>query len=70
VTRRTSAEVQNRVRRVDVLDVAVLKVVGGVRRVEAFGGDGRRVAPLILDADGVLEAVRSEDVFLVGGSRV
>ena len=54
---------------VDVLDVAVLKVVGGVGIVEAFDG-GRGLASFVLDADGVFQAVGSEDVLLVDGSGV
>ena len=55
--------------RVDVFDVTVLKVIGGVSGVEALGG-GRGAASLVLNVDGVLEAVGSEDVLLVAGAGV
>ncbi len=54
---------------VDVFDVTVLKVIGGVSRIEALGG-GRGAAPFVLDVDWILEAVRSEDILLVAGSGV
>ena len=47
---RTSAQVKDSMRRVDVLDVAVLKVVGRVGRVEAFYGRGALAS---LELDGV-----------------
>ena len=60
---RTSAQVKDSMRGVDVLDVAVLKVVGRVGRVEAFYGRGA-LASLELDGDRVLQAVGPEDVLL------
>ena len=66
---RTPAQVEDGVSCVDVLNVSVLKVVGGVGIVEAL--DGRRsLASLVLDADGVFQAVGSEDVLLVARSCV
>lgn len=54
---------------IDVFNVTVLKVIGGVSGVEALGG-GRGAASLVLDVDWILEAIRSEDVLLVAGAGV